>query len=98
MSGVFVLTVHPTSGVRQAYTVPPLPPSGPFFSFASLIHNKQNCSDAESKAWAPMVLHLPHAEGVFGVTFNDVTKDAAFYASTARFVSCLSHCPRQSWE
>jgi hypothetical protein len=28
---VFVLTVHPTSGVRQAYTVPPLPTSGLFF-------------------------------------------------------------------
>ena len=38
--------------------------------------------DAQSKAWAPLVLHLPHAEGGFGVTFND----AAFYTSTARFV------------
>jgi hypothetical protein len=38
--------------------------------------------DAQSKAWAHMVLHLPHAEGGFGVTFNDVTKDAAFYTST----------------
>ena len=34
-----------------------------------------------------MVLHLPHAEGGFGVTFNDVTKDAAFYTTTSRFVS-----------
>jgi hypothetical protein len=25
-----------------------------------------------------MVLHLPHAEGGFGVTFNDVTKDTVF--------------------
>ena len=24
-------------------------------------------------------LHLPHTEGVFGVTFNDITKDDAFY-------------------
>jgi hypothetical protein len=38
--------------------------------------------DAQSKAWAYMVLHLPHAEGGFGVTFNDVTKDAAFYTTT----------------
>ena len=29
--------------------------------------------DAPSKAWEHMVLHLPHAEGGFGVTFNDVT-------------------------
>jgi hypothetical protein len=36
-----------------------------------------------------MVLHLPHAEGGFGVTFNDVTKDAAFYTTTSRFVACL---------
>ena len=43
--------------------------------------------DAHSKAWAYMVLHLPHAEGGFGVTFNDVTKDAAFYTTTSRFVS-----------
>ena len=31
---------------------------------------------ATSKAWAHMILHLPHAEGGFGVTFNNVTKDA----------------------
>ena len=31
--------------------------------------------DASGKAWAHMVLHLPHAEGGFGVTFNDVTKE-----------------------
>ncbi len=36
-----------------------------------------------------MVLHLPHAEGDFGVTFNDITKDAAFYTTTSRFVSWL---------
>jgi hypothetical protein len=26
-----------------------------------------------------MVLHLSHPEGGFGLTFNDITKDAAFY-------------------
>ena len=36
-----------------------------------------------------MCLHLPHAEGDFGVTFNDVTKDAAFYTTTSRFVAWL---------
>jgi hypothetical protein len=36
-----------------------------------------------------MVLHLPHVEGGFGVTFNDVTKDAVFYTTTSRFVSWL---------
>ncbi len=36
-----------------------------------------------------MVLHLPHAEGGFCVTFNDVTKDAAFYTTTSRFVGWL---------
>ena len=45
--------------------------------------------DSHSKAWAHMVLHLPHAEGGFGVTFNDVTKDAAFYTTTSRFVAWL---------
>ena len=45
--------------------------------------------DAPSKAWAHMVLHLPHAEGGFGVTFNDVSKDAAFYTTTSRFVVWL---------
>jgi hypothetical protein len=43
--------------------------------------------DESRKAWAHMLLHLPHAEGDFGVTFNDVTKDAAFYTTTSRFVS-----------
>ncbi len=45
--------------------------------------------DAASKAWTHMVLHLPHAEGVFGVTFNDITKDAVFYTTTSRFVAWL---------
>jgi hypothetical protein len=38
-----------------------------------------------------MVLHLPHttAEDGFGVTFNDVTKDTAFYNTTSRFVTWL---------
>ncbi len=35
--------------------------------------------DLSSKDWAYMCIHLPHAEGGFGVTFNDVTKDAAYY-------------------
>jgi hypothetical protein len=37
-----------------------------------------------------MVLHLPHAEGGFGVPLNCVTKDAAFYTTTSRFVSWMS--------
>jgi hypothetical protein len=41
-----------------------------------------------------MVLHLPHADGGFGVTFNDVTKDAAFYTTTSRFVDWLGAFPR----
>ena len=36
-----------------------------------------------------MVLHLPHAEGGFGVPFNCVTKDAAFYTTTSRFVGWI---------
>jgi len=36
-----------------------------------------------------MALHLPHAEGGFGVTLNDITKDAAFYTTTSRFVPWL---------
>ncbi len=38
--------------------------------------------DAHSKACAHMTLHLPHADGGFGVTFNAVTNDAAFYTTT----------------
>ncbi len=36
-----------------------------------------------------MVLHLPHTEGGFGVPFNGVTKDAAFYTTTTRSVSWM---------
>jgi hypothetical protein len=36
-----------------------------------------------------MVLDLPHAQGGFGVTFHDVTKDSAFYTTTSRFVAWL---------
>ena len=34
-----------------------------------------------------MVLHLTHVVGGFGVTFNDVTKDDAFYTTVSRFVT-----------
>jgi hypothetical protein len=36
-----------------------------------------------------MVLHLPTADGGFGVTFNDITKDDAFYTTTSRFVTWI---------
>jgi hypothetical protein len=45
--------------------------------------------DSSRKDWTHMVLHLPHAEGGFGVPFNCVTKDAAFYTTTSRFVSWM---------
>jgi hypothetical protein len=45
--------------------------------------------DESGKAWTHMVLHLSHTEVGFGVTFNDVTKDSAFYTTTSRFVSWL---------
>jgi hypothetical protein len=45
--------------------------------------------DSSSKDWAHMVLHLPHTEGGFGVPFNYVTQDAAFYTTTSRFVSWM---------
>jgi len=54
--------------------------------------------DASSKDWAHMVLHLPHAEGGFGVPFNCVTKDAAFYTSTSRFVAWLGAFPQERQE
>ena len=54
-----------------------------------------DCWDASSKAWAHMVLHLPHAEDGFGVTSNDVTKDAAFYTTTSRFVAWLGACSQE---
>ena len=60
--------------------------------------------DASSKAWAHMVLHLPHVEGGFGVTFNDVTKDDDFYTTTSRFVAWFGAfsqercgCPRMTY-
>jgi hypothetical protein len=54
--------------------------------------------DASSKDWTHMVLHLPHAEGGFGVPFNCVTKDAAFYTTTSRFVVWLGAFPQERQE
>jgi hypothetical protein len=54
--------------------------------------------DTSSKDWTHMVLHLPHAEGGFGVPFNCVTKDAAFYTTTSRFVSWLGAFPQERQE
>ncbi len=42
--------------------------------------------DVSTKDWTHMVLHLPHVEGGFGVSFNCVTKDVVFYTTTSRFV------------
>ena len=58
--------------------------------------NKQHADgwDAASKAWERMVLHLPHAEGGVGATFNDITKNATFYTSTSRFVAWLGAFPQ----
>ncbi len=41
-------------------------------------------SDRPKHAYLNPVLHLTEAEGGFGVTFNDITKDAA---TTSRFVT-----------
>ena len=54
--------------------------------------------DASSKDWAHMVLHLPHAEGGFSVPFNCVTKDAAFYTTTSRFVAWIGPFPQERQE
>jgi hypothetical protein len=43
--------------------------------------------DTPSNVSTHVVLHLPHTEGGFGVTFNDFTKDSVFYTTTSRFVT-----------
>ncbi len=45
-----------------------------------------------------MVLHLPHTEGCFGVPFNCITKDTAFYTTTSRFVTRLGDFPQERQE
>jgi hypothetical protein len=45
-----------------------------------------------------MVLHLPHVEGGFGVPFNCVTKDVAFYTTTSHFVVWLGDFPQERQE
>jgi hypothetical protein len=42
--------------------------------------------DTTSKSCDHMLLHLSHAEGRLGVTFNDIAQDAAFDTSTWLFV------------
>jgi hypothetical protein len=54
--------------------------------------------DASRKDWAHMVLHLPHAEGGFSVPLNCVTKDAAFYTTTSRFVAWIGAFPQERQE
>ena len=50
----------------------------------------------QDRAWVDMVLHLPHEQGGFGVTNNTVSRHAALYASTARFVAFLGTFPRDA--
>ncbi len=46
--------------------------------------------DASSQTSDHMVLHFPHPEGGFGVTFNDVTKDVSFYTYYFTFCTLTS--------
>ena len=50
----------------------------------------------QDRAWVDMVLHLPHEQGGFGVTNNTVSRHAALYASTARFVAFLGTFSRDA--
>ncbi len=34
-------------------------------------------------------LHVPHPEGGFGVSFNDVSRDETFYTTTVCFVTWM---------
>ena len=48
---------------------------------------------AEDRDWVNMVLHLSHANGGFGVQSNQITRHAAFYTTTARFVAWIARPP-----
>jgi hypothetical protein len=61
-------------------------------------HHHGDGWDVSTQDWTHMVLHLPHAEGGFGVPFNYVTKDAAFYTTTSRFVFWLGVFPQERQE
>ncbi len=54
--------------------------------------------DTYRKVWSYLVLHLTHVEGDFSVTFNDVTKDDAFYTTTSHFVSWFGTFPQERQE
>ncbi len=51
--------------------------------------------DSSNKDWAYMYIQLPHSEGGFGVTFNDVTKDAVFYTTASLFVVWFGVFPQE---
>ena len=51
--------------------------------------------DTSRKDWEHMVLHIPDDEGGFGVPFNCVTKDAAFYTTTSRLVVWFGVFPQE---
>ena len=51
-----------------------------------------------TKQLADGVTDGSHTEGGFGVTFNCVTKDAAFYTITSRFVFWIGAFPQERQE
>jgi hypothetical protein len=51
--------------------------------------------DTSTEVWTHMVLHLPHAEGGYGVTFKDVTEDVVFYTTTSRFLVWFGFFPQE---
>ncbi len=58
-------------------------------SWKGELNNTQMVGTRLVRSGTHMVLHLPNADGGFGVTFNDITKDDAFYTTTSRFVTWI---------
>ena len=45
------------------------------------------------RAWVDMVIHLPHDHGGFGITSNVISRKAALYTTTARFIAFVGTLP-----
>jgi hypothetical protein len=59
-------------------------PSNPILVWKKDVQQNVDGWDTPNKVRTHMVFHLSYADGDFGVTFKDITKDTVFYTNGTR--------------
>ena len=67
--------------------------SHPLLGLKKGTNNAHQTWPLNHRAWVDMVIHLPHELGGFGITSNVISRKAALYTTTARFIAFVGTLP-----